>query len=266
MGLLPFGPEGIEGGPTYEPLLDGVPWDIFYEWWYRILVWRLDIEIAMDPDTVFPGAPTTALYSMFLTRQLEPHATEKERAMIRPGARDNYLTGPLNAKSLFHGALNVPLPGDDYFSSISWSATMQLCGLAAPGGHDPTPAEPGTRYSIDRPALEFHPGLTLAIHATYDDGSEGVFTIQLHDPSLATEPPDDVITGLGTMDGIAFVLYAVGFNPFGTGRYSWGGVPPVISLTPVEWCESRRSDETEPIVDKNTGLVLPGMTPFTNVL
>jgi len=259
MGLLPFGPAGHPGASAeYYPLLAGVHWTQFYPWWYRVKTWLLEITITFDPATVAPGNPSVHTYAMALSRQVSPYEAEGERAMIRPGVGNPISPGACR----FTGALALP-SGDAYFSAIEWNAALAICDTEAPTGYTATgdAGKPATRYSID---LEhFLPSVTLNIGAVFSDGAEGLLGIQLHDPFAAASPPTEDVIGMeGEMDGIPFAGYAINFGP----TYADGGVAPVVTLTPAEWYEFRRSDGSEPIYDASTGAILPGMTPFTQQL
>lgn len=263
LGLLPFSAQGQPGASaTYQPLADPVAWDRFYEWWFRVKSWLLEITIAFDPATVAPGGANPGTYTLLLARQLTGHEIEQERALLRPGAQDDVLA-PTDGHGRFTGVLSIGSP-DDYFNTIDWTAEMNICPLAAPGGYQAIgdAGLPAVRYATDPLALTFTPTITLVVSATYDDGTEGIFSIQLHDPALSPSPPADVLATGGTMDGFALDAYAIGFSP----SYADLGVAPVITLTPFEWYEFRRSNETEPIYDSTDGTVIDGQTPFTNVL
>lgn len=265
LGLMPFSGLGATGGSAvYRPLSDPLPYQKMYEWQWRVKSFLLEIEITFDAGTVSPGAPNPGTYTMVLTRTVAPFASEQERALIRPGAQDDFATPTDGLCEWTCDPLVISLPGDDYFNSITWTATMRLCSLAAPTGFTATgdAGLPANRYAVDEPSETFEPTLTLVIDATYDDGTEGTLTIQLHDPDLSPSPPSDVIPMDGSIDGRAFSGYAIGFTP----TYAAGGVAPVVTLTPLEWYEYRRTNGTEPIFDSTDGTVLPGQTPFTNVL
>ena len=87
-----------------------------------------------------------------------------------------------------------------------------------------------------------------------------------HEPlGAAPPPPADVQTVDAEMDGLGFAALAADLTNAAS-TYMFGGVGPVVRITPVLYFESRRKNGTEAIHNSLTGAINAGRSPFERTL
>ncbi len=211
------------------PLLTAV------EWYWRLEAWYVTILYTIDPLTS-AGSHGTYGQEFALYRAVDPVRKELDLLLGRYQWSGSYnVTNP---------------PGDDVFNTFSSAPSLEMW-------HDgwDIPTDPGRGFASPPPTDSIIPSLRLRLGGAYDDGTEASLLIEsipssLDAPSYAASTVVPITINIG---GLALPAVCIDTSGPSGSAYMFGGVGPVVTITPFRWYRRAKADNTVEIINPLDG-------------